>query len=386
MKRKYHASAFLFLLMAVVAVAQQRPELNGNPGTIPSGTVLNVRVIDTLSSETSQTGDVFHGTLQDDIEANGKLIFPRGSDVTGRVTSVTPSGRLSTSGVLELSLTAINANNVGAQIVTEPLKVQGESHTKSNTTKIGAGAAAGAIIGAIAGGGKGAAIGTVVGGAAGTGAAAATGKREAKVEPESLLSWTTSVNVLASKIKPGTKVNGEGAVQGEPRLKVRTPSGDTVVPDEATTPIPLGTPGETASPAPAAASGTPKTIASGSTPVPPADASPATAAAPAVPATSPQLGFSARDRRVLRTCLTGDTGDLPSGLAGNQSLPPGSEQQIHKNGILSADLAKRAQALPLSCESQLPKIPSDIERVILNRQVLLLDSQSRVLDLFSLQD
>jgi len=382
----------LFLLISVFTVAQMRPELTGNPGTIPSGTVLNVRVIDGLSSETSQTGDVFHGTLQDDIEANGKLIFPRGSDVTGRVTNVIPSGRLSASGVLELSLTAINANNVGAQVVTEPLKVQGESHTKSNATKIGAGAAAGAIIGAIAGGGKGAAIGTVVGGAAGTGAAAATGKREAKVDPESLLSWTTSVNVLASKIKPGTKINSEGAVQGEPRLKVRTPSGDTVVPDEATTPIPLGVPGETTSaapttsPAPVTASSTPKTVASADAPVPPTTASPATAATPAVSAAVPQFEFSARDRRVLRTCLTGDTGELPSGLAQTQPLPPGSEQQIHKNGILSASLAKRAQALPLACESQLPKIPPNIERVILNQQVLLLDSQSRVLDLFSLQD
>ena len=72
--------------------------------------------------------------------------------------------------------------------------MKGESHGKSNATKIGGGAALGAIIGAIAGGGKGAAVGTVAGGAAGTGAAAATGKREVEIASETVLSFVTSTS------------------------------------------------------------------------------------------------------------------------------------------------------------------------------------------------
>ena len=51
----------------------------------------------------------------------------------------------------------------------------------------GGGAAVGAVIGAIAGGGKGAAIGAVAGGGAGTAGAAYTGERDISIAPETRL-------------------------------------------------------------------------------------------------------------------------------------------------------------------------------------------------------
>lgn len=350
MVRKLHASAALFLSLSwlcCLAAAQQRPELKGTRGTIPTGTVLNVRVIENLSSDTSQVGDLFHGTLEEDIEVNGRVIFPRGSNVEGRVTDAESSGRLSGPGILELSLTSIKAANVSANVVATPLKIEGESHTKSNVTKIGAGAAAGAIIGAIAGGGKGAAIGTVIGGAAGTGAAAATGKREAKVESEAVLSWTISVDALATPVSG----NAKATASNEPRSY-----------DDDVHLTPRGT---------AAASQTGKQAAGSSQPAGTGEIAPE---------------FSARDRRVLRTCLTGDTGELPPGLAKKEQLPPGLEKQLQKNGTLPPGLAKQAQALPLACETQLPRLPSSMERVILNRQIILLGAQNRILDIFSIDE
>ncbi|HEY6251628.1 MAG TPA: hypothetical protein VI685_16850, partial [Candidatus Angelobacter sp.] len=66
----------------------------------------------------------------------------------------------------------------------------GKSHTKSNVTKIGGGAAAGALIGGLVGGGKGAAIGAGAGAGAGTGVAAATGKQEAVIPAETVITFT----------------------------------------------------------------------------------------------------------------------------------------------------------------------------------------------------
>jgi len=66
---------------------------------------------------------------------------------------------------------------------------KGKSHTKSNATKIGGGAGAGALIGALAGGGKGALIGAGAGAAAGTGLAMATGKEQVTVPAETVLSF-----------------------------------------------------------------------------------------------------------------------------------------------------------------------------------------------------
>src|SRR3954471_21151709 len=212
---KFYAFTAIFLLaMMSAAVAQeqqQQRERVGATGTIPGGTNLSVRIVENLSSATAQPGDVFHGTLADDVEVNGNVIFPHGSDVAGTVTDAKSSGRLSAPGILELALTEIKASNVNARVATEPLKMEGTSHGKANTAKIGGGAAIGAVIGAIAGGGKGAAIGTVVGGAAGAGTAAATGKREATVESEALLTFTTSIDALA--VKNGSSKTPTGEVR-----------------------------------------------------------------------------------------------------------------------------------------------------------------------------
>lgn len=351
MFRQLHIRALIALvLLSCVSFAQQRPELKGTPGTIPTGTQIDVRITESLSSETTAIGEAFHGSLQEDLVINGKVIFPKGAEVTGRVTDAKPSGRLSAPGLLELSLTSIKAGDVSARVVTEPLKIEGESHTRSNTTKIGAGAAVGAVIGAIAGGGKGAAIGTVVGGAAGTGAAAATGKRAATVESEALLSWTTSVDVLASNApKPSASATLESRAAKE---EVRSYNDEVHV--------------EPSSPAATKKASAPAAV---STPAAAVEVAPE---------------FTARDRRVLRTCLTGDTGDLPPGLAKKEQLPPGLEKQVQKNGTLPPGLERRAQPLPLACESQLPRLPATVERVILNRQIILLGAQSRILDIFDL--
>jgi hypothetical protein len=60
--------------------------------------------------------------------------------------------------------------------------VQSESRGRQTIKRSGIGATAGAIIGAIAGGGKGAAIGLIVGGAAGAGSVAMNGGKELKIE------------------------------------------------------------------------------------------------------------------------------------------------------------------------------------------------------------
>ena len=169
MNRKYFPLASTMLAAFLLAFAPL-PASGQKSLEIPSGTTIRVRMIDKLSSEQNQTGDTFRGTLDEAIEVNGRQLYPKGADVIGRVTDVHPTGRLTEPGELDLVLNTVSSGTVAASIRVEPLVIKGESHTKSNATKIGGGAALGAVIGAIAGGGKGAAIGTLAGGAAGTGA------------------------------------------------------------------------------------------------------------------------------------------------------------------------------------------------------------------------
>jgi len=155
-------------------------------GSIPSGTHVTVRIGSELSSGSARTGETWRGTLARDVVVNGKTVARRGDEVTGKVTSAKSSGRLHAPGQLTLRLTSVH----GQPVSSTGHYSKGKSHTKSNVTKIGGGTAAGALIGGLVGGGKGAAVGAAAGAGAGTGVAAATGKKEAVIPAETVMTFT----------------------------------------------------------------------------------------------------------------------------------------------------------------------------------------------------
>lgn len=334
MNRKYFqamsaALASLLLALAPVSALAQKSL------DIPSGTSIQVRMIDNLSSEQAQAGDTFRGTLDQPIQVNGKELYPKGADVIGRVSDVHATGRLSEPGELDLVLNTVSSGTIASSINVEPLVIKGESHAKSNVTKIGGGAALGAVIGAIAGGGKGAAIGTLAGGAAGTGAAAATGKKPAIVDSEAVLTFVTS-----SASQP------------------------------AAAPPPATPPSNDAAPAPA--------------PAPPPSDPAATSDSPPPPPDDSTPLFTLRDRRTIRSCVNEHASDLPAAVTQRPELPSGSERQIRRGGTLPSEVQSQAESLPLACEEQLPRLPGDLERVIYSGRALLIDSKGHVLDMFYL--
>lgn len=160
--------------------------LSLSAATIPSGTHVTVRTGSSLSSGTAKSGQLVHCSVARDVVVNGKRLAKAGDPARCRVTSAKSSGRLHAPGVISVRLTEVN----GQAVTTTSHRFHGKSHKKSNVTKIGGGAAAGALIGGIAGGGKGALIGTAAGGAAGTGVAAATGREEAVIPAETAMTFT----------------------------------------------------------------------------------------------------------------------------------------------------------------------------------------------------
>src|SRR5579863_865599 len=160
------------------------------PLVVPSGTTVTISTASALGSKISQAGQSFTGTLANSITVGGVTAIPAGANVTGTVVDAKPLGRFAGGASLQLKLTSININGVDTAV--QPSNVTDVQAGKGKRTAVlaGGGAALGALIGGLAGGGKGAAIGALAGGGAGTGGAALTGTKDIVLPAESNLSFT----------------------------------------------------------------------------------------------------------------------------------------------------------------------------------------------------
>jgi hypothetical protein len=185
--------------------------------TIPAGTTLAVRLVDSIDSEKNQPGETFHATLNSPLAVEGDVVIPAGYDVEGHLVDVKSAGKFAGQSVVILQLDRISVGGKSYAVSTDQYKRQGSSRGKNTAEKVGAGAAIGAIIGGIAGGGKGAGIGAAAGGGLGGGVQAATKGQQIKLPSETVLNFTLQ--------NPLTVIPAQGP--DSHRHKMDTPSGDT---------------------------------------------------------------------------------------------------------------------------------------------------------------
>jgi hypothetical protein len=145
---------------------------------IPAGTSITVRLQDSLSSRFSVPGQRFDAVLDEPIMVDDRVVVPTGAPVTGYVTSARRSGRLRHPGELGVTLDSVSIGGRQLALATSNIVVRGGSHKKRNLAWIGGGTGGGALIGALAAGGKGALIGSGIGAAAGTTTAFISGKKD----------------------------------------------------------------------------------------------------------------------------------------------------------------------------------------------------------------
>lgn len=132
--------------------------------TIPAGTNIMVRMLDTIDSSNAQKGTRFTAVLETNLSLNGTNIVPAGNTVYGRVGVAEQAGRAVGSSNLQLELTDIVIDGTAYPIYTSAFEVKGSSSGKRSAKRLLGGAGLGAIIGGIAGNaGMGAAIGVTAG-------------------------------------------------------------------------------------------------------------------------------------------------------------------------------------------------------------------------------
>lgn len=165
------------------------PVAPGGEVTIPAGQSLLIRMVDGVDSSKNHVGDIFHASLETDLNVNGTLVAHKGTDVYGRLAEAQKSGNFSGKSELQLELTRLVIDGHDYPVVSSDYTLQGKGQGASTAKKVGGIAAAGAIIGAIAGGGKGAAIGAASGGAVGAGVQVLTKGAQVKVPSETVLEF-----------------------------------------------------------------------------------------------------------------------------------------------------------------------------------------------------
>lgn len=147
---------------------------NDEPGTIPVGQEMDVRLRSALSSETATVEQRFETTTAVDLTQNGRVLVPAGSVVRGIVSGVDKAGRVDRSGALTLSFDQMVVNGREMPIRGTATDVFESEGIREEGRTVGVGAGVGGILGGLLGGFKGVLIGAVIG--AGGAIAATEGK------------------------------------------------------------------------------------------------------------------------------------------------------------------------------------------------------------------
>jgi len=174
-----------------------RPESSGTTAgsygsgvELPQGTVLTVRMIDPIDSEVNRIGETFRASIDEPVVVGSDQVIPRGSDVVVKLVDDKQAGKISGRTELTLDLVSVTVNGKTVDVNTQSVTQQSASRTGRSEKVIGGTAALGAIIGALAGGGKGAAIGAVSGAGAGTAVQVLTKGQQVKIPSETRLAFT----------------------------------------------------------------------------------------------------------------------------------------------------------------------------------------------------
>jgi hypothetical protein len=157
---------------------------------IPAGTPLVLRMIDDVDSARDTVGQTFRASVDEAIVVGERTVVPRGADVVVKLIEDKQSGRLSGKTELTLDVVSVMVNGRMTDVRTEEVTRESASRTGKSGQVVGGTAALGAIIGAIAGGGKGAAIGAVSGAAAGGAVQVMTKGERVRIPSETRLTFS----------------------------------------------------------------------------------------------------------------------------------------------------------------------------------------------------
>ena len=173
--------------------------------TVAENSVVGIRFESPVSSETSRVEEQVTARVTRDVLVDGRTAIPAGATLEGGVTLVQLGGSFKERARIGVRFTTmVLPDRTRVPIQTETIIREGDAPGGEATTKIGASAAVGAVLGAIIGGKKGAAIGGTAGAAGGTAVVVAGGPNAATVAAVTPLTvrLTAPVSVPVPRVEP----------------------------------------------------------------------------------------------------------------------------------------------------------------------------------------
>jgi hypothetical protein len=167
--------------------------------TIPAGENVSVRMIDGIDTGHNQQGQTFRASLSAPITEGDRVIVPAGAPATILLAASRGAGRIKGSSELELRLTSITYHGEEVRVSSGAYEAKGSARGKQTAVRSGIAAAAGALIGGLAGGGKGAGIGALAGGGAGAGYQLLTHGQQIKIPSETEIAFRLEAPLVLTR-------------------------------------------------------------------------------------------------------------------------------------------------------------------------------------------
>jgi len=163
--------------------------------TIPAGTVIPVRMIDSISSDYNWPGQEFRGSLSSPVVVHNRIVLPKGATAYVKLVDVDTAGRVKGRSHLMLQLNRVVAPSGTYVVHSGVVSFSGSSQGKKTAKSAGIGALVGGGVGALFGGGKGAAIGAGLGAGTGVATRAVKEPHPVRIGSESLVNFRLTAPV-----------------------------------------------------------------------------------------------------------------------------------------------------------------------------------------------
>jgi hypothetical protein len=184
---KHIQSVLSFLAVCALLTTPAALAARDQVTSIPRGTVISVRMIDSINSDQNYAGETFRASVAEAVRVGNQTVVPRGANAYVKLVNARSAGRVKGRSELQLQLERIVVGNRNYAVNSNVVAFRGKSETKKTGKSAGIGALAGGGLGALFGGGKGAAIGAGVGAGAGVATNAAKKGEQVHIGSESLV-------------------------------------------------------------------------------------------------------------------------------------------------------------------------------------------------------